>query len=361
MMLSRSTSVSLNAAAVCTWSENLNVNGPNNDSKEDKPNENVQNTKKKIKKRSNNYSVWPTLIGRSRAGDGTGFAIPELKWMFDVGARVQTWKPGIIFLTHTHADHVHYLTHVGDESNPPTVYLPEEAAPFVQAYLVAYRQMTDCKVTMMTMTTEEEENEGRGSCVLRPTKPGEDIVIQQGGSDYVVRTVAMDHRVPCLGYSIFKKIRRLKEEYIGMPGAEIGRLRRQGVEVTVVSHEEPLLCFMGDTTAVALERHPELLRQHRFIECSFIDDASRDNAVTTKHMHWEDLRPHVEAHPDTMFLLTHFSLKYSCLTLRNFFCEQQEKYDNIHPMMVEEEVTESWKSEGEPPRCKCRLCRNTSM
>jgi ribonuclease Z len=295
-----------------------------------------------------------TLIGRSRAGDGTSFCIPELKWMFDVGALVQGWKPKVVFVSHCHSDHIHYLTRITNEVNPPTIYLPEEAAPFVKAHFIAHQQMTDC------MTEAESQNGGKYAVdhILRPTKPGEEIAIRQGGSEFIVRTVAMHHRVPCLGYSVFQKNSRLKDEYIGLPGVEIGKLRKQGVEVTT-SFEEPFICFMGDTTAAAFENNPEILRQHKFVvvECSFIDDASLDRAEFTKHMHWESLRPYVEAHPDTMFLLTHFSLKYSILTVRKFFCKlQEQQYDNVHPMIVEQEVNESWKSEGEPPRCKCRLC-----
>jgi len=226
----------------------------------------------------------------------------------------------------------------------------------VKNHLHAHQEMSDC------MTEEESQNGGKygEDYILRPTMPGEEIVIRQGGSEYVVRTVAMEHRVPCLGYSIFRKNSRLKDEYVGLPGREIGKLRKEGVEVTT-SYEEALVCFMGDTTAAAFENNTDILRQHKYVivECSFIDDmddASRERANKTKHMHWGSLKPYVEANPDTMFLLTHFSLKYSVLTLRKFFCRQQEQLHNAHPMIVEEEVNESWTCEGEPPRCKCRMC-----
>jgi ribonuclease Z len=298
-----------------------------------------------------NNKVKTRVIGRSRAGDATSFAIPELKWLFDCGTLVQGWKPRIIFLSHTHSDHVHFLTHMQHDEQPPTVYLPEESLPFVQAHLKAYQQMIDCN-------SDEETSK---SVILRPTKPGEEIYVSQGGNKFLVRTLKMVHRIPCLGFSIFKLQNRLKEEYVGLPGKEIGRLRKSGVEITT-SKEVPYLCFLGDTTAAVFANHPEILNQHSVIivECSFVDAQSHKRAITTMHTHWDDLQPYVASNPDTLFVLTHFSLKYSTLRLRNFFGDLQRTYDNIHPMLVEGEIEREWhnsKGEGEPPRCQCRLCR----
>ncbi len=299
------------------------------------------------------------IVGRSRAGDATAFAIPELKWVFDCGARVQTWTPKVIFLTHTHADHVHFLFQMRDEDKPPTIYLPAVSLPFVEACAKAYQEMIDC-----ASSDEQGNKEGTKATewILKATEPNEEIFLAHGGHRFVVRTLRMDHRIPCLGYSVFRIQSRLKEEYKGLSGKEIGQLRKSGVEIKE-SYEEPYLCFLGDTTAKVFKEYPDVARQHSIVvvECSFHDEKSKERAKITKHMHWDDLRPVVAAHPDTMFVLIHFSLKYSALTLRRFFCEQQIVYDNIHPILVEREVEEQWAKTGEevpPPRCNCRVCRN---
>lgn len=206
-------------------------------------------------------------------------------------------------------------------------------------------------------------------CVLRATKPGEDLLVSHGGNRFRVRTLRMTHRIPCLGYSIFRLRNVLKEEYKGLPGKEIGRLKKQeGIEVTTVV-EEPYLCFLGDTTAGVFDEYPELLEEHSgsgstvVVECTFLDAGSRQRAETTMHTHWDDLQPHIASNPGTMFLLTHFSLKYSSLSLRRFFRDQQVVYDNIHPMLVEREIEEQWRKAGEdgdPPRCNCRICRRNN-
>jgi ribonuclease Z len=306
------------------------------------------------------------IVGRSRAGDATAFAIPELKWLFDCGAVVQQWKPRTIFLTHTHSDHVHFIFRFRDEDRPPTIYLPEASVPFVEACIKAYQEMTDCgsaddEVIQEVEETVEQRLTKKLEYVLRATKPDEEIFFAEGGHKFVMRTLNMDHRIPCLGYSIFKLRSRLKEEYTGLPSREIGQLRKAGVNITTLE-EEPYLCFMGDTTAKVFEDYPEILNQHStvIVECSFIDAKSRQRAETTKHMHWDDLQPLIASHPGTMFVLIHFSLKYSTLSLRRFFRDHQLIYDNIHPMLIEREVEEQWRNAGEqgpPPRCNCRVCR----
>lgn len=298
-----------------------------------------------------------TLVGRSRAGDGTSFAIPELKWMFDCGALVQGWKPKVVFITHGHSDHVHFLPHMKNASRPPRIHLPQELEPFVQSFFRVHQAMSDC------MTEEESMNGGKyeEDYQLKPTKAGEEIQFSQGGIQFIVRILKMDHRVPCIGYSIFKLQKSLKKEFVGLPGREIGKLRKEGVEINEIK-QEPFLCFMGDTTAAVFDTHPEILQQHKLIviECSFFDKKSVERGKTTKHMHWFDLKPIVQANPNTLFVLIHFSLKYSSLKIREFFCEEQKSFPNVHPLLLEEEVEEEWQKanpcNGDCPKCRCRMC-----
>jgi len=174
-----------------------------------------------------------------------------------------------------------------------------------------------------------------------------------------------------LGFSIFKIQEQLKKEYENLPGREIGRMKKEGVQMSD-TFEEPFICFLGDTTATVFEQHPEILELHKTIvvECSFIDEASLERAQTTMHMHWNDLEPYVKANANVMFLLTHFSLKYSCLELREFFNAKHDLYPNIHPMLLDDEIKEMWlrkrsqkgpseEDESTPPSCSCRLCNNS--
>jgi len=94
------------------------------------------------------------------------------------------------------------------------------------------------------------------------------------------------------------------------------------------------------------------------VECSFIDNADLNRADETKHMHWDRLKPTVESHPDILFVLIHFSLKYKSIEIQSFF----QEYSNVHPVLVEEELVAEWykqevKGEQLLPKCKCFRCR----
>jgi ribonuclease Z len=291
--------------------------------------------------------------------------------MLDCGAMIQAWTPRIVFLSHTHSDHVHFLSHYfvkRDEhasQSPPTVYLPEEGLNFVKAHLEAYQHMVDCGVGGGSNSKQVLScSKMKWSDYLMPLKPDQDFMLTQPGNKFRIRTLKMHHRIPCLGYSISRIHSKLKEEYVGLSGKEIGQLNKNGVEITTET-EEPFMCFMGDTTADVFELYPSIAGQHSIVvvECSFLDLPSKSAAERTMHTHWDHLQTTVASHPATMFLLTHFSLKYSTLKIRHLFQDLQQTYDNVHPMLVEREVKEAWEKSGEKgdiPRCKCRLCRDNS-
>jgi len=281
----------------------------------------------------------------------TGFAIPEFKWIFDCGARIQGWTLHRIFLSHTHSDHVHYLTHQKNSSHPPIVHLPHKAVPLVQAFLRAHRELNDC-TTLSGLTFNEDLR-------LEAMLPVQEFVIRQGGHEFVCRTVECDDRIDCIGFSIVKRKKRLKDEYFGRSGLEIGQLRKQGIKVTTFD-EEPFVCFLGDNTQVVFERYPTMLFQHTVVvlECSFIDEASLERARETKHMHWLLLQPHVEAHPKTLFVLIHFILKYKSLELRQFFSRKlslQEYSPNAHRRRSDTGMDKVW-ANGPAPTCNCFQC-----
>jgi ribonuclease Z len=229
---------------------------------------------------------------------------------------------------------------------------------------------------MITMGQQQQQQQGEADpekkengnlYELIGVTPNQEINIRQSGKQFVVKVVECVHRIDCVGYSIFEQRHKLKEEFKGLPGKEIGALKKQGIEITT-TETCPVLCYLGDTTAAVFTKHPEILVQHSIIvvECSFLDDDSMENAQQTKHMHWNDLGPIAQEHPKTLFVLTHFSLKYNVLLIRKFFSQQ---HGNLHPMLVEEEVAKLWQEKQtqepkemqsdktEPPSCNCFVCK----
>lgn len=166
-----------------------------------------------------------TLVGRSRAADATGFAIPELGWALDGGCIVHDKKPRHVFITHTHTDHAHMLTHLKGREKCPDIYVPEHAVPLVEAYLSMAQQMTDNQpydpahpwTPAYTLKGVKQVNQAHGSAVEQRS-----IKLQK---PYSVEVVDCDHSVPCVGYIFREERTKLREEFKQLPGREIAALR----------------------------------------------------------------------------------------------------------------------------------------
>lgn len=92
--------------------------------------------------------------------------------------------------------------------------------------------------------------------------PGDTFLVPgRKGKDLEVLVVECHHTVPTVGYLLQRITHKLKPEWTGRPGKEIGNARRAGQVVTALT-KTPLFLFMGDTTedsvAAALLQHPRV-------------------------------------------------------------------------------------------------------
>jgi len=305
------------------------------------------------------------LEGRSRAADATAFALPELNWMLDCGAIVGNVRPERVFVTHTHSDHANRVTHTVSRARPPTIYVPAAAAGYLEHYIDAHQAMTDNRpVAAVKAAMAAGGDQWQVNRVVEGVCAGECIDIKAKGRRFRVRVVACDHTVDCVGFAFYELKEGLKEEYRGLPGKEIGRLRKEGTVITE-KREVRLFAFMGDTTAkIFTESHSpcgsdnasthvtaeELLKFPVIItECTFLEESEAKNAARTCHSLWRDLEETVVSHPDTTFVLIHFSLRYKAAYVREFFDSRrkeiaaagdQEPLANVLLWLPEDNVSE---------------------
>ena len=266
------------------------------------------------------------LIGRSWAADCTAFVVPALDLALDAGYPVHGRRMKSVFITHTHTDHCHHVTHLKSRSKPPDVYLPLPSVPRLEHFIDVAQQLTS------NLTPEQYADIAWDTCyVPRGVQPGNRLIVNEKRG-LICHVVSCDHTVPCVGFCFSQRKCALKPEFRGLPGREIGKLRKEGVEVTEET-EQPLFCFLGDTTASILRDGPDAERilacPTVIIECSFLTDDCRENATRSKHVLWSDLRPHVVSHPDTTFVLTHFSHRWSTEEVGDFFA--REDLPNVVP------------------------------
>jgi ribonuclease Z len=253
-----------------------------------------------------------TLVGRSRAAQGTGFAVPSLGWVLDAGVLAHAARPEHIFISHTHTDHVHHLVHLKSRRKPPVIYVPAHAVPLVENYLTVAQELTSNCV-------RDPDVPWTPSYRLQGVVPGDSFVIEKGRDKFLVEVVACDHSVPCVGYRFSALREKLKPTYRGLPGVEMAALRKQGVTLT----EEqviPMFAYLGDTTPAVFSGAPSLLSTPLvMVECSFLEASHQEHALRTRHSSWEELSPVIRDNPDVTFVLMHFSLRYKDDDIRDFF------------------------------------------
>ncbi|MFG1999315.1 MBL fold metallo-hydrolase [Spirillospora sp. NPDC048911] len=274
-----------------------------------------------------------TLTGYSRANDKTFFHIPELRCSLDAGL-CEGRQVDTVFLTHTHHDHSKDLDFLATDA---AVYLPAEAVPYVESYLRASAELNHGPSYDPALA---------GDYRLHGVRQDDEFAFGRRG--HHVRVVECEHKVPCVGYAFSEKRKALLPEFEELRqslaqegrsnefGRIIARKRKEGFDVDG-EVRRPLFAFLGDTHVNVFDRNPWLFDYPVIItECTFLHDAELERANRVGHTVWSQLKPVVEAHPETQFILTHFSLRHSDREILAFFREAETaKPDNvmlwIHP------------------------------
>lgn len=239
-----------------------------------------------------------TIEGYSRAAVQTYWRVPELKVGFDLGAQpwsfmgTETW-----FVSHGHLDHIAALpVYVARrrmmKMEPPVIYLPEALIGPVKDILAAFSRM----------------DRGRTPCDLRPIQPEMEIELSR---ELVVTTSATKHTVPSIGFVVWDRRKKLKDEYTDLAGHEIRDLRKAGTEVT---HEvrKPLLAYLGDSAPPGLDNCPAMFEAKVLItELTFVaPDHRKDKIHKFGHMHLDDIVDRRDQFKNEVIIAGHLSTRY---------------------------------------------------
>ncbi|GII90717.1 MBL fold metallo-hydrolase [Sinosporangium siamense] len=271
-----------------------------------------------------------TLTGYSRANDKTFFHIPELRCSLDAGL-CEGRQVDTVLLTHAHHDHAKDLDFLAGNPSGVDVYLPAEAVPYADAYIRASGEL----------------NHGPGFDPafarhrLHGVRQGDEFVF--GRRRHHVRVVECEHKVPCVGYALSEMRKSLRPEFEELRrslveqgrGGEFGRLmarkRAEGVEVEVEARR-PIFAYLGDTHVRVFERNPWLFDYPVVVtECTFLHDTEAERAERVGHTVWSGLKPVVEARPETLFVLIHFSLRHTDREVLDFFEREWERAGDARP------------------------------
>jgi ribonuclease Z len=239
-----------------------------------------------------------TVEGYSRAAVQSYWRVPELKVGFDLGAQpwdfmgTPTW-----LITHSHLDHVAALpVYVARrrmmKMEPPVIYVPAPALEDVRKLLLIMQRL----------------DRGRQVCDLRGIEPGQEFELSR---EHLVTAFATTHTIPSVGYIVWDRRFKLKEEYHGLPGDRIRDLRQSGVAVTR-EVRTALLAYTGDTSPAAIDACPDVFRAKILItEMSFVrPNHRREKIHKFGHMHLDDFLERADRFENELIIVAHFSTRY---------------------------------------------------
>ncbi|KAH6603792.1 hypothetical protein Trco_007238 [Trichoderma cornu-damae] len=289
------------------------------------------------------------LTGRSRAAWHTSFVIPSLNLLLDAGLVVNSLRPKHIFLTHGHSDHTLLAPAFVRRDDPPDVFCPAEMKAAFDDFVLAKTMLNrggkigvdDAEKVGLPLddaVVARSEELGRtpsataflGTHMTHGMRPGDSEPLRRAPG-ITATAFRCHHTVPCLGYVFSKTTQRLRPELASLTGPELQARRSAGDQLTA-PHTAPVFAFLGDTTAQTLAAEPAWLGDGIPVvitECSFLYEEHRPQAEKTKHTSWCDLESVIRKWPQTTFVLTHFSMRYSDADVAKFFREMPDPPGNM--------------------------------
>jgi ribonuclease Z len=264
-----------------------------------------------------------SFIGYSLAGEETVIGVPELNVCFDIGrAPTEILNIDNVLLSHGHMDHAAGIAYYFSQRNfldnrNGTMVVPKPLEEPI-------RRMMDAWIDIEGHRTPHR---------IVGIEAGQDYPIRR---DLVARTFATEHAGPCLGYSVIEMRNKLRDEYLGLDGLELAKLRRSGKDITY-TREVPLVCYCGDTMYGKFFDLP-YVRQARvlILECTFIADDHRDRASAGNHMHIEDFVRLQDQLENEQILLVHLSRRTPLRLARHVLRERlsPRNHDRISFLMA---------------------------
>ena len=252
-----------------------------------------------------------TVRGVSVGGIYTVLQVPELSTLFDVGLPLRAFcGADRVFLSHGHVDHLGGLLGLlgvrGMMRNkaPLTLFMPEEIAADVQAMLSAGSRMQRFPLEVQS----------------RPMSPGAEAHLE---NNLWVRAFRTYHPVPSLGYQLFRRAKKLKPEFHGLPGHEIAQRKARG-DALFADAEQLELCYATDTLISVLDHNPSMLKSRVLIlECTFYDERKSLSASRAGcHIHFDELLAQSDRFDNEHLVLMHTSQIYSPREARRILAER---------------------------------------
>ncbi|MGD0784234.1 MAG: MBL fold metallo-hydrolase [Sedimentisphaerales bacterium] len=249
------------------------------------------------------------IIGYSVAGEETVVGIPQLDVCFDIGkAPDQLISINNVLLTHGHMDHsagiAYYLSHrIFCGQKPGRVFAPENMIPPMREIIDGWGRLDGNKIPaeLVGMRADDEHQ-------IKP--------------NLFIRTFATKHCKGSLGFTVIEKKKKLKEEYLGLSGIEIVKLKSKDIAIDYPV-ELPIVTYLGDTRYSNFAKLDYVAKSKILIaECTFVSDEHTDRALAGDHMHVDDFAKMLAEFENEYVIITHLSQRTHILDAKKILKEK---------------------------------------
>jgi ribonuclease Z len=237
--------------------------------------------------------------GLSLAGVRTSITLPQYSVAFDLAQGLpHTLGMNTFLITHGHMDHASGLPYIISQKamgshKRPTFIMPESIV----------EPMTEIMKQWSRIEGFDYDFEFKGAI------PGLEFPLK---SNLVAKTFKTLHRVPSLGYSVYRRGRKLQEKFTGLTSDQVRDFREVGEDPTE-EKLDLLVSFTGDTQIEFLDENPEV-RDSKILmlEATYLDDRKTvKNAKDWGHTHLDEIIPRLETITSERVVLIHSSARYS--------------------------------------------------
>lgn len=269
-----------------------------------------------------------SFTGYSRAAENTGFYCKELEMAFDAG--IQTNEvPSFICLTHLHNDHMCALNKmlIGNPKNP-IIFIPNNDK-FEELLVTTLRYIYLASKFMHPDSPQGKDPNRKYNYRIVKLNIGQSYMFKEtNGSSYYIEGLPATHGVAAISFGLYEMRRRCKPEYRNLHKSEYAKLKADNIDF-IEMYTYRIMCYMSDTSYLVFSGpNSKLIFQYPIIviECTFLEQNDLSQAKKKSHIHWDQIRPYILTKPDTKFILTHFSKKYTWLDVKKFFDKQNKKF-----------------------------------
>lgn len=244
-----------------------------------------------------------TLEGYAQGGVRTSIGVPEIGALFDTGTVIPTaLRYNNIFLTHGHMDHSGSIMNILarralNDMRSAKLYVPNGLGTKFEELFKVMESINGGKRYKLPV-------------IVRDKNVDDEIDIK---SDIKIRGVKTYHSTKSIGWQVLRTTKRLKKDFKGMEGHEIGALKKKGVQITddVTTN---ILTIPGDTTIDFLIKQEAAQKAEVLVhEVTYWDDklSSIEQCQRYGHTHVNEMISHCEKFEGKYLVLCHRSLKYS--------------------------------------------------